>query len=148
MQLVIVGCVLATMRFMEQTPIVSILTRNAVRGASVCGLNDSCVLFSMKLPAIATVASVVLGLVAVAMSSIAKQEGPKVKNAVLTVRHSIRERQRLKSITPSPTSAAALPAQAARSFCCRRRSVTMPCAGHEHLTSFEKHGLGAPFQNL
>ncbi|GMF11418.1 unnamed protein product [Phytophthora lilii] len=113
----------------------SILRKTSSLGASRCGLNDSCVLFTANLLFIATIVSIALGLVA-AVTSVA------VKN--LTIRRKTKSVVKAATISCSggPIATSALGKYSSDSLALATDTLS------DQLTSFEQHCIGAPFRNL
>eukprot|EP00644_Phytophthora_capsici_P009083 jgi/Phyca11/102179/e_gw1.6.156.1 len=83
-----VGCILISV---QRTPLASIITKNSeilrktsAKGAKYCGLNDSCILFTIDMPSVITIISIALGIVAVLISFGIRMLSPKATSYVVS----------------------------------------------------------------
>ncbi|KAG2813032.1 hypothetical protein PC116_g19064 [Phytophthora cactorum] len=118
----------------QATPLESIITKNSeilrktsARGAKYCGLNDSCILFTVSMPSVIAVLSMVLGILAVVVSFIIKKVAPKAKSVVFseTEVHNL-GRNEFMEIEMKHADSAPL----------------------DNLTSFERNCIGGPLKKL
>ncbi|KAL3673041.1 hypothetical protein V7S43_002336 [Phytophthora oleae] len=128
----------------HQTSLVSILSLNGellrkttARGAALCNLSDSCIVFKHNLVLLATGASIALGCAAASVS-------------YLTQKYLYWEARPIESPTPRKDSRAAfrrvgrsIKPEVGPTVSCISRGGQPP-----QLTSFERHCLGAPFSML
>jgi len=147
-----VWCVLISF---QTTPIDEITTKNAellrkttARGAEYCGLNDACLLFTVNLAAITTILSLALGFVALFTSVIVKKTSTRVKSAMQSVRRLSLGKYAVNQSRSSLTAQSAPKVAASNSSQNGSVPPKLPPSHHEHLTSFEKHCIGAPFNKL
>ncbi|KAK1943797.1 hypothetical protein P3T76_005193 [Phytophthora citrophthora] len=141
MQIVITVCVGSILLSVQRTPLVMIFSENAevlrktsTRGAKYCGLNDACVLFTYNMPSVVAIISVLLGFIALVTSFLVKKLSPKVKNAVRSARMSLAGTYTSESTRDLAAKVAA--------FGGKNQDST------DHLTTFEKNCIGAPFKKL
>ncbi|KAL3661855.1 hypothetical protein V7S43_013149 [Phytophthora oleae] len=118
-----VGCFLLSV---QRTPLASIITKNSeilrktsARGAKYCGLNDSCILFTIDMPSVITVFSFGLGIVAVLISL------------------------GFRILSPKPTSyvVSDLPLM-------EKLNKSKDAGKQDNLTSFERNCIGGLFKKL
>ncbi|GMF11394.1 unnamed protein product [Phytophthora lilii] len=153
MQVVITGCVVATLRVVQRNPLESIIStiaqilrKTSPLGARYCGLNDACIVFTVNSPTIVTLMAAVLGLVAMTVSELVKKMTPKVRKVIPSARASISLLGSFTGINPTPYAGTT---QHLKTIFFRSRQ-TAPFENHvtPDLTSFEKNCLGSSFKKL
>ncbi|KAG1699020.1 hypothetical protein DVH05_014392 [Phytophthora capsici] len=144
MQLVIAVVVGSLLLSWQKAPFESILAQNAeilrktsARGAKYCGLNDACVLFTVNMPSVIAVLSVILGLVALISSFIAKLLSPKKRMAA---------RSTLSFGTNALNASNPTPKVAVADATGKKPAIYQ--AEDDDLTSFERNCLGTSFHRL
>ncbi|ETP14799.1 hypothetical protein F441_10286 [Phytophthora nicotianae CJ01A1] len=135
MQLVttmIIGFILLSI---QRTPLASIITKNSeilrktsARGAKYCGLNDSCILFTVDMLSVIAVLSLALGVIAVIISFIITNMTPKAKIIVY-----------------SATEVHSLQANEFKEIEIKQHGDLAPL---DNLTSFERNCIGGPFKKI
>ncbi|KUF99801.1 hypothetical protein AM588_10009731 [Phytophthora nicotianae] len=135
MQLVttmIIGFILLSI---QRTPLASIITKNSeilrktsARGAKYCGLNDSCILFTVDMLSVIAVLSLALGVIAVIISFIITNMTPKAKIIVY-----------------SATEVHSLQANEFKEIEIKKHGDLAPL---DNLTSFERNCIGGPFKKI
>ncbi|KAL4111506.1 hypothetical protein PRIC1_003184 [Phytophthora ramorum] len=127
----------------DKAPFESILAQNAEilrktseRGAKYCGLNDACVLFTVNMPIVIAVLSVGVGVVAVITSFLMMKMSPKMKSVVRSARLSVGGANVTQKVAVSDSNS-------------KKQTVyETNSTENDHLTSFERNCIGAPFHKL
>ncbi|KAJ8531695.1 hypothetical protein ON010_g14266 [Phytophthora cinnamomi] len=145
MQLVTTICVGSILLSVKRTPFESIITKNAEilrktssRGAKFCGLNDSCILFTVDMASVIAIMAVGLGTVALAISFTVAKVTPKAKSVVrslvLTELHNLKDSGSFQKVTKKEIDGIA--------------SEKKLATQQVDLTTFERHCIGIPFKRL
>ncbi|RLN88991.1 hypothetical protein BBJ28_00021902 [Nothophytophthora sp. Chile5] len=150
LQIPITAVVVLLLCWVQVTPVDSLLSQNGEilrkttsRGLKYCGLNDSCIVFTINALAFILVFSTGLGLAALIISMIATKMAPSTKRAIRTVR---------LSLLMHPKSYVVQSASGPPASTNEKKAKPPPHHDSEktllELTTFEQNCLGAPFRKL
>ncbi|KAE8979843.1 hypothetical protein PR003_g25056 [Phytophthora rubi] len=124
-------------------PFESIITKNAeilrktsARGAKYCGLNDSCILFTVDMATVIAVLALCLGAAALIIAFVVTKVTTKASSVVRSTDQVFEEVQNFKDDDSL---------QNARYLAASEKKQATTCAD---LTTFEKHCIGVPFRRL
>ncbi|RLN91864.1 hypothetical protein BBJ28_00018753 [Nothophytophthora sp. Chile5] len=131
-----------------------LLRKTTVRGASYCGLNDSCILMKVNLAVVVAMVSTALGLVAASASYVAQNwRAHHQSTREYLLRNGWRRRVRDASSLVTTASPILPKATTVTVFPGSRAAIAPSTPGIQwcdpvHLTTFELHCLGSPFAKL
>nr|KAE8922331.1 hypothetical protein PF009_g27408 [Phytophthora fragariae] len=124
-------------------PFESIITKNAeilrktsARGAKYCGLNDSCILFTVDIATVIAVLALCLGAAALIIAFVVTKVTTKASSVVRSTDQVFEEVQNFKDDDSL---------QNTRYLAASEKKQATTCAD---LTTFEKHCIGVPFRRL